>query len=540
MPPGKHLSWFEIKDFTPGLWEEGGGTHQKVAAPPNSFKELVNYRPMKGGGLRAFVKGKTTQGDNTTAIANGIGTDETIMGVMVHGGVVTRPGKNGGSILSGNGVDSQLLLATTIDRTSHKARIRRLDLSDDSTAWGQLFINATGASGNNHQTPGFAIFHTTAGDVWDLVTIIGGLSTDFGLYTVGYQGGAGGSGIDGDVAKLTSHHGPLAVLQARILIAGGDTIFYSLPGVTTLSDIEQFLSVSPNRQLTDISGLAGMDPSDLLVMKEGAPWASITGDISAASVSVREMGDDHHGRQNQQPLIRVPGGVAFIEPEGRVFITDGRTFRSISDQLSDFPLVSQSMVGPGSMGYANDLLFAGRGMVYDFETGAWFRQNSLPTGRNWSFDAYFGEMYGTGQNAGETDFEGNVVTTARSVAVFPMFPTASTDYASDGYFTTQPFSDANGRNVAVREVQVFSKPHRTGSTIAVEVFGADGTSLGVSTRTLEASDVPTMSAHLFPGLKSPYAYIKFTLSSGGTSEAPTIERIRIGFDGNNSLSLPNA
>lgn len=538
MPPGKHLSWFEIKDFTPGLWEEGPATQQKVSAPPNSFVELTNYRPMKGGGLRAFVKGTTTHRDGTTALANGIATDETIMGIMAHGGIVTRPSKTGGSPLDAGGSDSLLLLATTIDRTSHKARIRRLDFSDDSTAWGQLFLGTAG-SGSNHQTPGFATFHTTTGNVWDLATIIAGDGGEEGLYTIGYEGGTGGTGIDGDVAKLADHHGPLTVIQARIVVAGGSVLFFSLPGTKTMDDASQFLNVDPNRQLTDISGLSGMDPSDILVMKEGAPWASVSGDISAASVSVREMGDDHHGRQNQQPLIRVPGGVAFIEPEGRVFVTDGRTFKSISDSIRSFGLVSAGMVGPGSMAFANDLLYAPRGMVYDFETGAWFQQNSLPTGKSYTYDAYFGQIYGAGQNNGETDYEGNVVNTAHSVAVFPAFPTANADFASDGYFKTQPFSDANGRNVAVREVQVFSKAHRTGSTIEVEVLGADGTSLGVSTRTLEASEVPTMSAHLFPGLKSPYASLRFTLSSGGTAEAPTVERVRIGFDGNNSLSLPN-
>lgn len=558
MPSGNHLKWHEIADFTAGLWEvSDDGATVKQGAPPNAMSLLTDYRPMHSGGLRAFVKGRRTLPGVATAASNGIGSGETITGIFSQGGVTTRTGKGGGSLLnSAARVDSQIIYAVTIDRSSFKARVRRLDLSNDSTSWAQLYVDSVAHTTANHAPATWGLFQEVDGDIYVVTTIVAGGAR--GLYKIGYAEGASGTGIDGDTDFVTGKNGPVAIHQARVLVAGqtgaepdlgqeAAKIYYTddPPGTLAFAD-GNYVQVDPNHASGGaIAVMSPIEPGDLIVGKTGAPWATLSGDITSANLAIRDMGNEHHPRKSQQQAPQVPGGIAFIEPGGRVIVTDGRNFAPISDMLDVMPASTgasgAARSGPGQLQYGNGLLFGPRGMVYDFETKAWFRQTGLPSAMSWVYDAHFGEMIGAGMNIGETAWDGTTVNTANSVGVFPMFPDSTDDYSPTGEFATQPFNDANGRNVSIREVQVFHRPHRTGTTMTVTLQDSAGTTVGSAvTRTLGTSGVSAMASFLFPGYKKPYLKVKVTVDSGGAAAAATIERVRIGFDGNNSLSLTAA
>jgi hypothetical protein len=539
MPVNKHLQWFEIVDFTPGLHESAGvspftsqrtGAKQQFAGSASAFTEMLDYQPMKEGGIRAFHKA-------TVVGHSGIGANEACMGIYVLNGVHRDTG------VGGSGTDTFIALAVTISTSDFKMRIYRMDntVAAPPGTWSLIFTG-TAASSPGHQVACFEFFKRATdlglNKSYTLITIAGGALTDWGLYNVGFDGTvASGAGIDGVATKLQSFSGPLIVSQARVMVGTGndEILHYSDVGDMTFASVAtQRVGVAPNRGQPNISMLSGFEPSEVLVGKEGAPWVSISGDITLTSTPIREMGDTAHQRQNKQQIPRVPGGIAFIEGSGRVYITDGRTFRSISDQLHRFALNFDAgagtggMVGTGTMAYLNGLLFAPggsasglKGLVYDFDSGAWFHQSSLNGVFYWA-DVYSGEVWAAAYP--KPSFE---------VSKFSVFG-GMTTRAPLGIVQTQPFADKNGRNVNIREVQLFVQNY-TASTYTVELIDKDGTS--VVTRTVGSITGRQMASVQFPNTKSEYLSVKITAEADdGTSEAPTIERIRIGFGLNNLIS----
>jgi hypothetical protein len=427
----------------------------------------------------------------------------------VRGGVSNRSG-------SGDSFDALLVTMHTVD---FKVRIYRMDGSNGATTWTLIHTTAASPSAGARQCE-FGIFKTTAGLTYYLVVIRTTSPSVSGLYTVAYVGGAGPPGGDGVVTRRQAYNGSLAVNQARILIGEGNTskMFYSDIGDITFTG-PAFLDIEPNQGSAVITSITPFAPDDLLIAKEGAPWVQISGDISSASTPVREMGDEYHGRNQEQHLARVPGGLLFVEPGGSVYVTDGRTFNNIGFPINRRPSTVGSVVGSGQATFFNNFAFVGS-RVWSNETNGWAK---LPeTGTFWSTDYYQGHVWGL--SAG-TNF---------IVRKYEMFDGDGNTNRFDTYtWQSAPFSDPNGRNVEIREVQVFGVPFAA-SSITVELL--DRTGASVVTRTVTMSS-KGMYQFLFPNTKSEYLSVKITAAANSSSnEAPVIERVRIGFGPNNLIS----
>jgi len=511
MPVGTHLQWFDIADFTAGIWDATAAINQ-FAAPANAFVTLDDYQPMKGGGVRAFHKATSTS-------LSGVGANEVPTGLFARNGV-SRP-----TCVGGTGTDSTDIILVTMNTSDFKARIYRRDGTVGAPAWSLRHTTAAAGSAG-HQVTGIEYFKDINGVEWYLISMFGAGNNTTGLFTMRQDYTvASNTGNDGLVAKIQSYGGPIVISQARIIIGTGNDEKLQYSGVGLTTGFGSSLSVVPNRGEPNISIISGIEPSDLLIGKEGAPWVQISGDITSTATPVREMGDSHHQRQNKQQVPRVPDGIAFIEGGGRVFVTtDGRTFRSLSDSLARFSLnISPGMVGTGQMGFLNDLLFApgpsGKTNVFDYSCGCWFRSTGIQSIFA-SADPYGGMIW----CVDHTD-------TSPSLVSYSVFANSR---VSTGIIQTVPFADKNGRNVDIREVQLFVQCYSS-STFIVELI--DQTGASVVTRTVSGITDRQMVQFLFPNTKSEYLSIKVTPSAtNGTSEAPTIERMRIGFGYNNIVA----
>ena len=509
MPVDKHLNWIEITDFTAGLYNEQAPGLQ-LLGPNGAMVSLTDYepRPMPGGGLRAFYQGKsivTTGMDNAAA--------EEPMGVY--------------GCLSGTSYDHVVF---TMDPTDKKVRGYRMNRGAGASTWSKFYTD-TAAGSAAFQEVNLVKFTTTGGTVYYICAVRGGANP--GMYRLRFSDSnfvaiqAGGS------ALLAT--GVLGVSSARVIYGDGTTnLYYSdIGSVDIISTEANNLDVNPNVDDGDIMILVTVAPSDIIVGSQGAPWVEIDGDLSQGP-ALRSMGNDHHQRAHFQRAEAIPGGLfAFIEPGGKVFASDGRTFKSLSDTLKRFSIDASKQAGgdgfgPGTLAFLGHYLFAPGGFVYDFDTGAWFSTSILSGADVFHYADQKDRVYFTNGAVGVElsymkIFEGGDSAVTR-------MPVASCQ--------TVPFSDATGRNVRLREVQVYTQCY-VESTITVNVL--DSNNNIVSTWTEDAVTGRGATEFLFPNCEDDTLSVSITCSSNdNTSEAPTIERLRIAFGQNNILSGANA
>jgi hypothetical protein len=288
------------------------------------------------------------------------------------------------------------------------------------------------------------------------------------------------------------------------------------------------LPVAPNKPERDIVSINAVEPSDLLIGKEGAPWVEINGDIATVGTPVREMGDDHHARAAKQQCPKTPGGICFIEPGGRVFETDGRSFKVLTSQIGGRTLSwSGNMSASGTMSYLNGfLLMPGTdavttGVVYDFETGALFRTTQINPVTSWS-DPQGGKIYAANHDG-----------TTLSLVTYDMFAGSR---VQTGVIQTVPFGDKNGRNIDVREVQMFVMTDAA-TELKVELIDENDVSQATRYVVIPAAKRDVCRVQ-FPATKSGYLSVKITPKTyDGSSAAPTFERLRIGFGVNNLITI---
>lgn len=501
--------------MTPGQWDVSAA-YNKFAAPPNAFVKLQDYQPLKAGGLRPFYA------SNALTIPGSLGASEIPCGIFARNGVI-RTGTGG------TGNPSADIVLVTEDRSAKKFKVWRLDGTPTVPAW-SLRYTSNAANDDSHKAVIFSVFKDTNGVEWLLMSITQNAGDD-GLWKMQYDYTvASNTGSDGLVSKAHNSSGPLIVSQAKIMVGNAEKIDYSDTGLTTFAGTTSgSLSVAPNRAEPVIQGMSGVEPSDILIAKEGAPWVTISGDITAVSTPVREMGDDHHVRYAKQFLPKTPGGVTFIEPGGRVFETDGRSFKSLSDQISGRTLTwSGNMTGSGSPAYANGyLVIPGHdadtsGVIFDFNTESWFTQTALNPVFNW-FDPYSGFLY-----------QVNHVNQTPTLSYLDVFGGTR---VSTGVIQTVPYADKNGRNIDIREVHLFvtCPSAAPGTEFKVELIDDSDASIVTRYKVVDSArrDIVRLQ---FPSTKSDYLSVKITVTAlDGSSEAATIERIRIGFGQNNQI-----
>jgi hypothetical protein len=524
MPSTQSLQWVDVNDFTPGLWDESAA-YAKFATPVNAFRILNDYQPVKGGGLRPTALAEAV------SLSGGPGAGEEIFGVFARGGMA-RTGAGS------NLLPSQDIIVVTMNGTDHKFRIWRLDQSVLVPAWSNRFTSA--ANVDDFHTPvQFAFFHDTNGVQWYIMSIETNGAVR-GLYKMQIDlTVTSNTGNDGAVTKISGDYGPLCISQARIMVGtgggegaggavAGNVLDYSDVGLTTFSGTTHgSLTVTPNREESALTAINGVEPSDLLIAKSGAPWVEINGDIAAVGTPVREMGNDHHARVAHQQLPKTPNGVCFIEPNGRVFETDGRNFKPLTNQLSGRQLSwAHNMVAPGTLGYINGFLFIPgldgetSGVIFDFESSALFRT----TGINPVFsylNAYDNLLYCANHDPN-----------AASLVTYDMGGTK----VSTGVIQTVPYADKNGRNIDIREVQMYVLTNAS-TEFKVELINESNVSVATRYAVIDTARRDMFRVQ-FPATKSGYLSLKVTTRTfDGASEAPTFERLRIGFGINNLVRV---
>ena len=549
MPIHDHLKFLELTDFTPGLYEESAVS--QLDMPANAFTKLNNYVPLPQGGLRAMyaISGTLAQ----TGIAKA--ACETATGVFVYPFSADR---------AGAATNCPDVLLTTISIDDDKVRLYRMDGSNEDTKWTCNYYSVgdkgTGVGPTSFAPTCIGVGIDGTGGELCYAIVMRGVGTDeatysdssgAGLYFMQYTPGCTGSNpatgdgvltagglVNGASTQCTDWQGPLLINQDRIILADGYTIHFSDQDANTFGENTEsgsglVIPSSANGTSDKLVGAVAFSPADMIFIREGSPAIEVQGDISgfSAPVVIRDMATGRFGRHVQQDMIRVPDGAVFIEPGGKIFLTDGNTFAPLSDAIPPFPSLvdigqsSETVTGitsVGRMDFLNGFLFAPHGFVLNYETKSWFK-----IADNTAFhyaDPYSGRMWYVTAGA---DFE---------VKNMLLYQGDSGIRVSCAEVQTAPFTDSSGDDVIIREVQVGLLAYGSStSCVCVNVVDEDG-------NLLVARSVGGISAgehlipFLFPHPRSTYLKVDIiALADNGADEAPTIEKLRIGFDKGNKI-----
>lgn len=513
MPSDKHLQVVEISNFAAGLW-----TNPAAYLMPGTAAQIMqDCYPQPGGGLRAFYKATAL---STSGIVKP--SVERVIGLHAKGGTAARSG-------APTDTTDRYLCTYQFDASlgaGSKARPRlyRMDGSNSETTWTQ--INATAGAGlfnlaasdnNAPQKTSFVFFRNSAGspnDRWVMMALryVGAQPGGPGLWRLNYNDLSSAQKaieIISSVVGATSPWGALTTHQARVLIssASGTTperLTWSNVGDAGTFAAANFLDVEPNQDLPGIIGLHPQPPGDLVIMKEGAPWVIMQGDITNPSDRAQLEGI-HPGGSGPQDFGRTPDGIVFIATDGYIYLTDGLTAQNISEQLGGFPPVGDA-VATGDTNFINEFLFAPGGLVRHWPTKAWFTQTQL-AGSFHNVERYTRQIWGpTGTGV------------SFSLATLKPFP--QTSRVSTFTWKSAPLREPTGRQLTIREVEVVYKSYDANATFAITV--------GTQTVTQTLASTTRGSIRFYFLQQGPMLDVQIVSTAGnGANEAPSIEAVKI-------------
>ena len=491
------------------------GLAQQVLVPQNGFAQMSCYYPLKQGGIRAFY---ATAGSMPCTGRSATSNHEASVGLFAHD---AEGGEN--------------VILVTHNSSDHKDRVYFYAGGCGASSW---CVEDTSASlgGDTLSPADFEFFFD--GTYYYYVLILRGENK--GIRTITYDGtcAAGpGLGTNGYWQTISapsgggSMTGPMGINGARLVVGDGSVgskLWWTEEGalsfdesVTVPSDI-----VYPHDPGSGLRSIVSFQPDSMLVGRGGAPWVQFTGDIGTTGTS-REMAGDHTPGGGFQQPARVPGGIAFIEDGGYVYVTDGNTFEAISEQLPAFSSTlfgaqsATGLVGPGQLSFLNGFLFAPDGKVYHWDTQSWF-----------TLEDSTAHTFATGTKLYYTIREDG-----SPVKCINMFQGSGAARATCGHIQTAPFADKDGRNVVIREVQVFMQVYDAGAQVTCDIY--NGEDALVQSRTPEGGNSieagRNMVRFLFAYPKDDYLSVRICTDGQTGNEAPTIERIRIGFAENNDI-----
>jgi hypothetical protein len=348
-----------------------------------------------------------------------------------------------------------------------------------------------------------------------------------------------------DVEQINGDIGPMTVNQARVIQTKGiaseipSRVFYGEPGTsgTLLADNTpdktdltpsgsfhtQYVDIAPSQDGAAILMLAGTEPSDILVGRANAPWASIQGNIEDTGTPIRELAAGITPGAFVQDPCRTPYGLAFVVPGRGIHITNGRDFTDIS--AGQTPGIFKPDVGGavdfsswGQMAFNHQWLFTRGGYVYDFETKSWFRLSAAIDAVHWVTSQNDYRVWGVDEGAGFGMYEYRPYDDLGS----------ATSQRCDSYtWRSAAWHQPDGRETRIREVEVFYRAPAAGSFTLTRRNAFDTGAI------VRASDVTAGRGKvrfLLPNNGSEYQDITIEAAAEtSTDEAPIIERIRVGF-----------
>lgn len=506
MPVHNHLKPIEIKDFTPGLY-----TDVDWLMPANGAQQMVNCHAQVGGGLRAFYKATAISTSGIVAPAK-----ERALAVHGRGGVPARSGAP--ADLTDRYLLTYLFDAAAGAGSKARPRLYRMDGSNAETTWTQIkkpaaaeFAFAT----NDNNAPSkarFRYFRLSAGAPNDQKVLLQILyvGADSGLYSLNYNdlSAAQIATLQATlVTNATQPCGPLAIHQARVVIFAGNSerMVWSDPGTLSFP-AANFLDVDGLQDLPNPVAIATIEPSDLFVMREGAPIVLVQGDITNPTVQSMVQGIVGGGA-GQQDLGRTDQGMALITHDGYVYLSNGSSVTKLSQQIRAIPHPAD-YVGQGSVCFIGEYLFCPGGLVYHFPTQSWFTQTQL-AGTVLNVEPYTSQIWGT---TGE----------GVSFSLAQLIPVPATGAARVSSYTWQssPMRSNDERQLRIREVDIIAKSYDANATITVTV---NGTALPT---TLTATGRQTVQ-FLFNERAEVLDVTVTSTAGSGANEAPSIEAVRI-------------
>jgi hypothetical protein len=259
--------------------------------------------------------------------------------------------------------------------------------------------------------------------------------------------------------------------------------------------------------------------SDILIGKRGAPITLIEGDFGdATNLAVRTMTDTRNtsGFQN---VVQSEGGVVFVALDDGVYQTmQGYEIEPLSEAISSvtWNQVANAGVALGSCAYVNRFLFAPHCLIFDYRTRAWFKSSAmgdcLHQAEDRSVDQVITAEAGVNFHLWEYD---------------PTESNTATNRCSGYTWKSAPLRDAQGRQIRIREVQVFARSFNASSTIAITVNG--------TTRTVTLAAGQQQVSELFSETSEVLDITISAASNASQVEAPAIDCVRIGSQSNHLL-----
>lgn len=497
MPANNQLAWVEVRDFAPGLF-----TVADWLIPPNGAQIMTDCYPQPAGGLRAFTRPTSLSTVGVVDIAH-----EIPVGIYSRSGINHRT-------LPTDGTDYYLMTINQV--TDGKLRLYRMDGTASAMTWTNIWTSGVSDAGiaAGCAPPTFASFVDSTGAAYVLFVLWHveiGAGND-GTYSIKY--------LDGSVVKrrtATSGSGALAVQDDRIMVGEGNTLWFSDSQALTFS-APNYIKVQASLPSNLICMIQPFAPSTLLIGLQAAPWVMVQGDITNPIVRTmspaRILGDPQRGAFSTQ-------GLAFIEPQTGVFLTStGESFVDISSQQID-PSVWQMGLGGdrgmGDLAFQGNTLYAPNGLCFDLRTRSWFQLSDFSA---------------AGATPGKHMFRDERSETVLMVPRTTNFSIKS--YARDGgarvstyTWKSAPMRNPDGRQIEIREVQVYVNAYAT-STVTVTV---NGTARSIATVAPGRQQLD----FLFVERNEVLDVQVVPSANDGTSEAPSIEVVRVGTNSGHML-----
>lgn len=508
MPSNRHLEFADVDDFSPGYFSVGDWL-----IPPTGAQEMTDCRPDPGGGLRASAK-------PTTFSTSGIPSTARVVGIYTRGAIALQ---------SGTAADSSDRYLAVYDTADHEVKIYRWNMTTTSVATSWTLVKAHAAVNATPNPVQFDTFIDSAGAAHVLWTLAH-TSSDDGVWSLqfSYQAGQGASAVDdlGVTAtqSVTQRKAGFAtaigVQDDRIIAAIGArfTLLWFTDSQTLTFSAPNNLPVQESRQGAIVLSITPFAPGDLLLGTRFAAWIMVQGDITDPAVRTQS---DARSLSAGQRVPFTSQGLAFVSPKMGVYLTStGESFQGVSDQIDPHTFVNSSLngdTGSGEMAYVGNLLLAPHGLFRDDRTNSWHRSSVLTTAKqhyhSWS-DQNNREMFVA---TGDVNF---------ALWIFSADETANrwNTYT----WKSAPLRRPDGRQVEVREVQVYARAYDASATVAVTVNGT------TKTVTFAAPGKQQLN-FLFSERAEVLDVQVVATAAGGGVEAPSIEVVRIGSQSRHTL-----
>lgn len=516
MPVNSHLTWVEIKNFAPGVW-----TNNDWLMPANAWQVMEDAYPQEGGGIRAFHKATALSVSGITDI-----TKERVIGLHARGDIPDR--STGSSSTQDRYLCTYFFDSGASAGSKAGPRFYRMDGSNGESTWTE--VKQSGAvrwahpsnDSNAPQKTSFVFMHQLAGspdDDW-VIAVVRYSGTDKGIWRFNYNDATGTQiGVEITMAGSFAASGPITVHQSRLMVGGGGGeekgyLYYSNPGAADASAASGYLDVDPSQDLPLLQAIVPSPPSDLFVLREGAAPVLIQGEITDQTSQV--MGEGISVTNGVQDLAKTPEGYLFISPGSYIYSTDGVTYTALSQQLAAFNQVDDA-ISPGDINVIGEFLFAPSGYVYHLPTKSWFTQTQMA--------GYFHNVERSGHEIWGPVGTGVDFTLAKLVP----FPVATASRVSSYHLKSAPMETADGRRIGIREVQMYVKNYEANSTITVTINGDANTVTMASTGKQQVS-------FLFQERGEVLDVDIVSAAADSSHEAPSIERVRIGFEPGTNLA----